>query len=84
MEEWSPCNSRLHAHSGLLPTSLMEIATKKCFIEHSVQFEEYQVHDPQPAEEGLITPSNPFADNDSFTNISDSKYEEEDRDDRYL
>ena len=29
---------------------LMEIATKKCFIECSAQFEEDQVHDPQPAE----------------------------------
>ena len=28
---------------------LMEVATKKCFIEQSVQFEEDQLHDTPPA-----------------------------------
>ena len=29
---------------------LMELATRRCFIERSVQFEEDQVHDPPPSE----------------------------------
>ena len=64
----------------------MEIVTKKCFIERSVQFEEDQVHDPQPTEEeeGIITQSISFSYDDVSTNISylESKYE--DQDDQYL
>ena len=52
---------------------LMELATKKCFIKRSVQFEEYQVHYPQPTkeEEVIISHPFPFADDDVLTNISD-------------
>ena len=42
------------------------------------------MHDPQQAEEGILTPSNPFADNDVFTNISGSEFKEEDQDDQDL
>ena len=55
---------------------LMDIETKKCFIEYSVQFEEHEVHDPHPSKEGIITSSNTFADNDVFTNISNSESKE--------
>ena len=33
---------------------LMDIATRRCFIEWSVQFNEYPLHDLQPAEEESI------------------------------
>ena len=58
----------------------MEIATKKCFIERRVQFEEYQVHDPQPTEEeeGIISHPFPFVDDDVLTNVSDLKYLDQD------
>ena len=54
---------------------LMELATKKWFIERSVQFEENQVHDPQPTEEeeGIISHPFPFADDDVLTNVSNSE-----------
>ena len=55
----------------------MDIATKKCFIERNIQFEEYRVHDPKLVEEGIITQSNPFVDNDFYTNILDLESEEE-------
>ena len=51
----------------------MKIATKKCFTECSIQLEKDHMHDPQPAEEGIITQSFPFADDDILTNISDSE-----------
>ena len=33
---------------------LMDIATRRCFIERSVQFNEYPLYDLQPAEEESI------------------------------
>ena len=40
------------------------------------------MHDPQPTKdkEGIITQSTPFADDDVLTNISYSKFENEDQD----
>ena len=60
---------------------LMDLATKKCFIECSVQFEEDQVHNPQQAEaeEGIISHPFPFADDNVLTDVSYS--EDEDQDD---
>ena len=55
---------------------LIDIATKKFFIKWSVQFEEDWVHGPQLVEEVIFTPSNPFVDNDVFTNISNLESEE--------
>ena len=43
---------------------LMEAATKICFIEISVQFKEYQLHDTPPATQEGITISPPIFDND--------------------
>ena len=49
----------------------MEITTKKCFIERSVQFEEDQVHDPQQSEveEGIISHSFSYEYDNIMTNI---------------
>ena len=57
--------------------NLMEFATRKCFIERSVQFEEDQFLDlPQfEAQGGINTLPLPF-DDDIFSHVSDS-YEEE-------
>ena len=57
----------------------MELETKKFFIEHSLQFEEDHVHDPQQAkvEEGIIYHPFPFADDDVLTNVSDSEDEDQ-------
>ena len=38
----------------------MEHTTKKYFIDHSVQFEEHHVHDPQPPEEEDCIIPDPF------------------------
>ena len=59
---------------------LMDLATKKCFMECSVQFEEDQVHDPQQAkeEEGIISYPFPFEDEDVLTNVSDIEDEHQD------
>ena len=62
----------------------MDLATKKYFIECGVQFEEDQVHDPQPTKEGIVTPPTLCAYNDVFTNISESESEEKDQDDQDL
>ena len=61
----------------------MELATKNGFIENSVQLEEYRVHDPPQAEieEGINTLSFPFAKDDVFSNVLDSKDEEQDHHD---
>ena len=52
--------------------NLMELATRKCFIERSVQFEEDQLFDlrPSEAQEGLTTLPLPF-DDDIFSHVSD-------------
>ena len=64
---------------------MMEISTKRCFIERSVQLNEDLLHDLQPTEEeGIITQSIPFVDDDVLTNILDSVLEDEDQDDQDL
>ena len=54
----------------------MEVATRKCFIEQSVQFEEDQLYDapPPPAQEGINIPP-PFFDDDDLLHVSDSNEE---------
>ena len=56
---------------------MIEVATRRCFIERSVQFEEDQLYGTPPsiAQEG-ITSSPPFFDDDDLLQVSDS-YEEE-------
>ena len=49
----------------------MELATRRCFIERSVQFEEDQLQDPPQSEAGINTLSFPF-DDDVLSNVSDS------------
>ena len=54
----------------------MEVATRRCFIERSVQFEEDQLHDtPLVAHEG-ITISPPIFDDDDVLQVSDSDEED--------
>ena len=56
----------------------MEITTRICFIEWSVQLNEYPLYDLQPTkEEGINTQPTPFAYDDVSIDVSDSKYEEE-------
>ena len=43
---------------------LMEVATRRCFIERSVQFEEDQLHDTPPVAQECINISPPIFDND--------------------
>ena len=53
----------------------MEVATIRCFIERSVQFEEVQLHNaPLVAQEG-ITISPPIFDDDDVLQVSDSDEE---------
>ena len=61
---------------------LIELATKKCFTEHSVQFEEDQLLDlPQSeAQGGINTLPFPF-DDDIFSHVLDSNEEEQDQHD---
>ena len=55
----------------------MEVATKRCFIERSVQFEEDQLHDTPPTTQEGITISPPiFYDDDDVLQVSKS-YEED-------
>ena len=42
----------------------MEVATRRCFIERSVQFEEDRLHDNPPAAQEGITISPPIFDDD--------------------
>ena len=54
----------------------MEVATRRCFIERSVQFEEDQLHDTPPAAQEGITISPPiFDDDDDVLQVSDSDEE---------
>ena len=56
---------------------LMEVSTRRCFIERSVHFEEHQMHDNPPATQEGITISPPiFDDDDDVLQVSDS-YEED-------
>ena len=51
----------------------MEVATRRCFIERSVQFEEDQLHDTPPAAQEGITISPPiFYDDDDVIQVSNS------------
>ena len=61
---------------------LMELATRKCFIEHIGQFEEDQLIDPPQFEEkgGINTLPFPF-DDDFLSHVSDSDDEEQDQHD---
>ena len=58
---------------------LMEIATRICFIEQSVQFNEDTLHYIQPTkEEGINAQSIPFAYDDVSIDVFDSESEDED------
>ena len=61
---------------------LMEITTRKCFIEHGVKFEEDQLFDLPPfeAQEGITTLPLPF-DDDDLSRVSYSDEEEQDQHD---
>ena len=60
----------------------MEVATRKCFIERNVQFEEDQLCDPSPSEalEGITTLPLPF-DDDDLLHVSNSYEEDQDQHD---
>ena len=60
----------------------MEVATRKCFIERSVEFEEDQLCDPPPSEaqEVITTLPLPF-DDDDFLHVLDSNEEDQDQHD---
>ena len=60
----------------------MEVATRKCFIERSVQFEEDQLCDalPSKAQEGINTLPFPF-DDDVLSHFSNLDEEEQDQHD---
>ena len=63
----------------------MEIATKICFIEWSVQFNEYLLHDLQAnEEEGINTQSIPFSYDDVSTDVSNSQSKCEDQEEQDL
>ena len=49
----------------------MEVATIRCFIEISVQFEEDQLHDTPPVAQEIITISPPVLDDDDVLQVSD-------------
>ena len=58
----------------------MDIATKICFTEKSVQFNEDSLHDLQPAEEeGINVQYIPIACDVVSTDISDSESEDKDQ-----
>ena len=61
---------------------LMELATRKCFIEHSFQLEEDHLLDPPQyeAQGGINTLSFPL-DDDILSHVSDSNNEEQDQHD---
>ena len=51
----------------------MEVATRRCFIERSFQFEEYQLHDTPPIAQEI---SPPIFDDDDVLQVSDSDEED--------
>ena len=53
----------------------MEVATERCFIEMSVQFEEDQLYDTPPIAQEGITISPPIFDDDDVLQVSDSDEE---------
>ena len=57
----------------------MEVATRKCFIERSVHFEEDQLCDapPSKAQKGINTLP-PIFDDDDLLHVSDSDEEDQD------
>ena len=59
----------------------MEIETRKCFIECSVQFEEDRLFDlpPSEAQESITTLPKPF-DDDILSHVSESNLDEEEQD----
>ena len=60
----------------------MELETRKCFIERSVQFEEDQLFDlpPSEAQESITTLPQPF-DDDILSHVSYLDKEEQDKHD---
>ena len=50
---------------------LMEVATIRCFIERSVQFEEVQLHNASLVAQEGITISPPIFDDDDMLQVSD-------------
>ena len=55
---------------------LMEVATIRCFIKRSFQFEEDQLHDTPPTAQEGITISPPIFDDDDVLQVSDSDEED--------
>ena len=55
---------------------LMEVATRICFIERSVQLEEDQLHDTPPTAHEGITISPPIFDDDDVLQVLDSDEED--------
>ena len=55
---------------------MTKVATRRCFIERGVQFEEYQLHDTPPTTHEGITISPPiFDDDEDVLQVSDSDEE---------
>ena len=56
---------------------MMEVATRRCFNERSVQIEEDQLHDTPPvAQEGITISQAIFDDDDDVLQVSDSNEED--------
>ena len=55
----------------------MGVATRRCFIERSVQFEEDQLYDTPPTTQECITISPPIFDDDDLLRVSDSDEEDQ-------
>ena len=55
---------------------MMEVSTRRCFIERSVQFEEDHLHDTPPATQEGITISPPIFSNDDVLHVSYSDEED--------
>ena len=63
----------------------MEVATRRCFIERSVQFEEDQLYDtPTSATHEGITISPPIFDDDDLLQVSDSDDEDKIQHDHFI
>ena len=54
----------------------MEVASRRCFIERSVQFEEDQLHDTPPAAQEGLTISPPIFDDVDVLQVLDSHEED--------
>ena len=55
---------------------MMEVATRRCFIEISVQFKEYELHDTPPTAQEGITISPSIFDDDDVIQVSYSDEED--------